>query len=121
MIIHLGTDLVASQLKRDGNLRRTRVLASVVPEDAALIAYWGNKDAAAPLLFTREIIILDTWADDGQDAPKLIRELFRRHRRVFVLNEGQTLQRLEHITAGSESTVNDRTDVPLLELHQILR
>ena len=50
-------------------------------------AYWGSKDAAGPLLLTRDVVILDVWADEGADAVRLTHELELQNRRIFVLTD----------------------------------
>ncbi len=60
----------------------------MLTDGSALVAYAGYKDAAVPLLFDRDIVILDARADEGRDAPILIGELLARNRRVFVLQSG---------------------------------
>lgn len=115
-MIHIGNDVLVSQAKRAGNLTRTRALAAVVPDSAALVGLWGFKDAAVPLLFTLDIVILDAWADEGKDAPVLIRELLSRNRRVFALEEGFSQGDLERVGAGFKSTTVRNSHLPMLEL-----
>ena len=47
----------------------------------------SSKDAAGPLQLTRDVVILDTWADDGVDAVRLTHELEHQNRRIFVLTD----------------------------------
>ena len=82
------------------SLAQTEALGRVLPDGSALVAYWGNKDAAVPLLFNRDIVILDARADEGKDAPLLIRELLHRNRRVFVLQSGFPGDVLSGVLAG---------------------
>ena len=67
------------------NLRLTQALAEVLPDHSAYVAFWWMKDAAVPLLFDRDIVILDPNADDGETAPVLIRQLLQQGRRVYLL------------------------------------
>jgi hypothetical protein len=60
----------------------------VVPNKSAIVAHWGNADAAGALLFSRDIAVLDGAEDDGADASGFVRELLCRQRRVFVLEDG---------------------------------
>ena len=71
-----------------------------LPDRSAFVAWWGHRDAAAPLLFDRDIVVLDLWADDGKDAPVLIRELLAQGRRVMLLEFGIPPSVLAHVTAG---------------------
>ncbi|MGE0704133.1 MAG: hypothetical protein AB7P22_09390, partial [Vicinamibacterales bacterium] len=77
LMLHLSHDLVTSRWRRGLNLARTETLAEVLPNRSALVTYWGMKDAAVPLLFDHDLIILDAHADGGRDAPILIREVLR--------------------------------------------
>jgi hypothetical protein len=84
---------------RANNLRRTQALAAVIPDQSAIVAYWGNADAAGPLVFTRDVVILDAAADNVQDTPVLIRELLETRRRVFVLGAGFTPEMQRRVQA----------------------
>jgi hypothetical protein len=86
--LHMLEDVTASQRLRARNLATTRQLEQVVPTNSALVTYWGAKDAAIPLVMTLDVIILDTQADEGRDAPKLIQALLAQNRRVFFLESG---------------------------------
>jgi hypothetical protein len=88
MMLHLADDVRASRQLRETKLAEMRALDGVLPNDSALVAYTGYKDAAFPLLFNRDIVILDARGDEGADAPLLIRELLDRGRRVFLLGSG---------------------------------
>jgi hypothetical protein len=88
LVVHLGDDVSQSRSIRSWNRDQTQRLRDVLPDRSALITYWGSKDAAGPLLLDRDIVILDTHADEGKDAPALITELLERRRRVFVLRPG---------------------------------
>jgi hypothetical protein len=85
LTVHLASDVAASHRLRTRKLVETEALAGVLTNGSALVAYAGSKDAAVPLLFDRDLVILDARADEGKDAPLLIRELLARNRRVFVL------------------------------------
>lgn len=82
---HLESDLVGSRFRRQINAERLEILQRIIPDHSALFAYWGNKDAAGPLQLTKDVVILDPWADDGRDARLLEQELLSQDRRVFVL------------------------------------
>ena len=113
---HLGTDVFLSQFVRQENLRRTRALEAVLPDRSAAIGHWGGKDAVVPLLFTRDIVILDAWADDGRDAPRLIRGLLSSKRRVFVLKDGFAPTLLHRVDSGLLSTPVTQSALPIVEL-----
>jgi hypothetical protein len=86
--LHMLEDVTASQRLRRRNLQTTRQLEQIVPNRSALLTYWGAKDAAIPLVMTRDVVILDAKADEGRDAPKLIQALLAQNRRVFFLESG---------------------------------
>ena len=100
LTLHLADDVLSSQQLRHYSLSRTEALAGVLPDRSAFVAWWGHRDAAAPLLFDRDIVVLDLWADDGKDAPVLIRELLAQGRRVMLLEFGIPPSVLAHVTAG---------------------
>ena len=83
--VHLTDDVRGVNGVRKANFERTEVLDSVIPEYSAIVAYGGSKDPAGPLQMKKDIVILDAWADGGEDAPALVGELLARGRRVFVL------------------------------------
>ncbi len=113
---HLTADVGMSQFMRSANLTRTHTLARLLPNGSALVAYWGRTDAVAPLLLTRDIVVIDPWADNGADAPVLIRALLEKGRRVFLLNEGLTPELSNRIVARLEAIPVTGTEVPLVEL-----
>jgi hypothetical protein len=80
------------------------------------VAYTGYKDAAFPLLFNRDIVILDARADEGKDAPILIRELLDRNRRVFVLQSGFPGEVLHRVLSGWQVVRIVHPGVDLVEL-----
>jgi len=92
-------------------------LAPVLPDGSALVGYTANKDAAFPLLFDRDIVILDARGDEGADAPALIRELLARNRRVFVLQSGFKPEVLTAVLAGWQAVRVAQPGVDLVELH----
>jgi hypothetical protein len=85
LAVHLFDDLAASRGRRAATLRQTQAYAQDLPDaPAAVLAYWGAKDALAPLLLSRDLLVLDPWIDGGRDASRLAAELIARGRRVFV-------------------------------------
>jgi len=87
MFVHVFDDLSASRTRRSRHAAQLAVLESTIPNHSALFANWGSKDAAGPLQLTRDVVILDTWADDGVDAVRLTHELEHQNRRIFVLTD----------------------------------
>jgi hypothetical protein len=118
LALHLADDLQASHALRRFKLGRTTALARVLPDHSAFVAYFGHKDAAVPLLFDRDIVILDANGDEGEDAPVLIRDLLGRGRRVFVLQNGFPADVLDRVTADFEHSAVQGTSLRLLELRE---
>jgi hypothetical protein len=116
LALHLGDDVAASRRVRARHLDETRTLRGVLPDHSALVAYWGSKDAAGPLLLDRDIVILDAHADEGKDAPMLIRELLARNRRVFVIQAGFPGDVLSRVLAGWKVVPIARPGAAVLEL-----
>jgi hypothetical protein len=119
LVLHVEDDVRFAQAFRAGHLARTQALADVLPDNSAFVAFWSGKDAAGALLFNRDVVILDPRADQGADAPKLIRELLARKRRVFMLDEGFPADVRAHVLSGFDVTAvaPPGGSVPLLELH----
>lgn len=117
LALHIGDDMAASRVIRSWKHQTGEALRAVVPDRSALITYWGNRDATGALLLDRDVVILDAHADEGRDAPMLIRELLARDRRVFVLRDGFPAAVLSRVLAGwlvvptSDAVPLPRTDV----------
>ncbi len=91
-------DIVASRSIRSRNAVILDSLAQVIPNHSALIAYWGmQKSAAGPLQLTKDVLILDPWADAGKDAPHLARRLVQQNKRVFLFGTGIPQEIMESI------------------------
>jgi len=116
LTLHLADDVAASRRLRARKLAETEALSGVLTDGSALVAYTGYKDAAFPLLFNRDIVILDARADEGADAPMLIRELLGRNRRVFVLESGFPSEVLSGVLAGWQVVPVVRQGTRLVEL-----
>ncbi len=116
LALHLADDVFASHRARRYSLGRTQALAGVVTDRSVLVAWWGHRDPAAALLLDRDVVILDAWADEGKDAPRLIRELLARGRRVQVLEDGIPASVLAHVTAGLQVTPVTNQGLRLVEL-----
>jgi hypothetical protein len=104
LTLHVADDVRASHRTRQYNLERTEALSSVLTDQSALVAWWWHKDPAVPLLFSRDIVILDANADGGADAPALIRELLDDGRRVFLLEDDFPTDVLDRVVSGLHAT-----------------
>ena len=114
--VHLGEDLRGSHLSRSENLARTVALSPALTGGSVLVAYWGDKDAAVPLLFSRDLLVLDARADEGRDAPLLIEHLLGRGRRVFVLEDGFPSDVLRRVVGNFQAQPVRDEGVRLTEL-----
>jgi len=116
LAVNLGEDLRGSHQARSRSLARTTALSSELTDSSVLVGYWYYKDAAVPLLFDRDLLILDLRADEGADAPVLIRELLRRGRRVVVLEDGIPAEVLLRAIGGFDSRPIGSGGAQLIEL-----
>lgn len=114
--VHLTDDVRGVHAHRRANLERTAVLDSVVPDHSAIVAWGGSKDAAGPLQMHKDVVILDAWADRGQDAPRLVRELLGRGRRVFVLADLMPEQLMRTMTEGLQAVRADGLGMTVIEI-----
>ena len=82
-------DLATSRRIRTTNAVGLDSLNARIPNHAALFTFWGSqKSTAGPIQLTKDVVILDVWADMGKDAPSLAQELIRKQRRIFVYGTG---------------------------------
>jgi len=116
--LHILDDLQASHALRRFKQARTAELERVLPDHSALVAYFANRDPAVPLLFHRDIVILDAVGDEGEDAPALIRELLAQGRRVFLLKSGFSPELLERVMRGFEGSAVTTTSLEIVELRE---
>ncbi len=114
---HVCTDVVASEFLRRDHAADARALASVLPDHAALVAYWGEADAIGPVLLEKDVVVIQPRLDDGQDAPRLIRELLAQGRRVFVREDGFDPDVLERVLAGLKVTTVEAQQIRIVELN----
>ena len=119
-MLHMD-DVVASQRVRRFYQDRTAKLAGVLPDHSAFIAWWGLKHAAVPLLFDRDIVILDAYSDNGKDAPMLIRHLLSDGRRVVLLANEFPPEVLEAVIGGFNVSPIEIPGHHLLELRSRAR
>ena len=116
LMLHLVDDATASRRRKASQLERTELLRSALPDHSAVVTYWGSRDAVGPLLLDRDLVVLDAHADDGQDAPMLIRELLARNRRVFVLQDGVPHAMLPNLFDGWEVVRKTLPGATIVEL-----
>jgi hypothetical protein len=116
LMLHLADDLTASRWLRGLNRTRTEAMKGLLTDGSALVAYWGYKNAAVPLLFDRDLVILDVHPDGGEDAPALIRELLNKRRRVFLLQDGVPSDVLGRVLSGLEAIPLEHQGLRLFEL-----
>jgi hypothetical protein len=114
--LHLAYDVPLAQGRRRYHLERTQALSMALPDNSALIAYWGMKEPAGPLLMDRDLVVLDPRTDDGVDAGTLIRELLKQKRRVFVLDESLPQSIRERVIGDFRTVAVDNARVNVLEL-----
>jgi hypothetical protein len=114
--LHYADDVRASHRSRRYNAQRTARLAPVVQDGMVIVTYWYGDDAAVPLLLERDFLMLDTRADEGRDAPALVRELLGRRRRVLLLGEGFPAPVLARVVNGLEKK---RLPAPGLDLYEL--
>jgi hypothetical protein len=107
-------DLIAARSIRARNAVLLERLDEVIPDHSVLFAYWGRQKAAAgPLQLTKDVLILDPWADAGKDAPQLARSLARENNRVFIIGTGIPPEIMRSIE-GRDSLAVVLTDPMLL-------
>jgi hypothetical protein len=85
-----------------------------------LFVYWGSKDAAGPLLLSRDVVLLDAWADDGVDAPNLAGAALANGRRVIVLADGFPSKILNAMSAGRVVRTMSTDGLTLLEIRSVV-
>ncbi len=113
MALHLLDDLMGSRAVKAGRYQQAESLRRALPQKAALVAYWGNRDAAGPLILERDIVVLEAHADEGRDAPVLTRELLAQGRRVFLLMGEMPKAVAARVTEGWELVSSAEPDGPI--------
>jgi hypothetical protein len=98
--LHLVDDVLTARFIRQYRVARTSELRTALPDQSALVTYWGSRDAAGPLLLEKDLVVLDAHADEGKSAPTLIRELLARGRRVYLFREGMPDEVFRRVTSG---------------------
>lgn len=118
LAVHVGDDVRASHRRRAFKRMETAALAGAIGDHTALVTYWGGRDSAIPLLFDRDVVILDAMADEGRDAPVLIRQLLAQNRRVFINQTGFPRDMLARVLDGLSAVPVARPGVSLLEVRR---
>jgi hypothetical protein len=85
LLQHGTADLYGSRRTRIFHASRTDALASFLPDRAAIVAFYWQKEAVLPLTLTKDVVVVNPWVDGGRDTPLLVTELLRSGRRVFLL------------------------------------
>ncbi len=112
LTVQLCDDLAASRTLRRENLSWQQAYErSLPPGKTAVFAHWGVKDRLGGLILSRDVVILDTFADDGRDAPGLVDDLLRQGRRVFVATAGFPMPVFGRMVAGRTARVVPPGDV----------
>jgi len=118
LLLHLGDDVAASRRIKAYKQQQTAALREALPDRSALVAYWGSRDAAMPLLLDMDLVVLDAHADEAADAPRLMRELLNDGRRVFILEDGVPAQVLRRLFSGLDVVRMPRHGVSVVELRR---
>jgi hypothetical protein len=114
--VHVGDDLPASRTLRQRAAAEMTALAPHLPAGAAVFTWGAHRNAVAPLQLDRDLVILDALRDRGRDAPRLVRALLARQRRVFVVTAGFPPDVLGAMGDGLAIRFVLREPVPLVEL-----
>ena len=116
LLLHLGDDVAASRRIKAYKEQQTAALREALPDRSALVAYWGSRDAAMPLLLDMDLVVLDAHADEGADTPRLVRELLNDGRRVFILQDGVPAPLLQRWSEGLDQRRLPPSIVSLVEV-----
>lgn len=112
----LVDDLPASRRYRAFTLEQYELFASVIPDHSSLVTRGITRDAAGPLLLHRNVVIVDSYADQGGSLPTLIHELQNQGRRVFVDSAGFPQGLMERISQNVDVVVRVEGKDPIVEL-----
>jgi len=83
-VVHVAEDVTASHRVRRANLSKATALRAVLPDHSGLLVHAADRDALGPLLFDKDIVVIDVSADDGLTTQGIVDELMRQRRRVFA-------------------------------------
>jgi len=91
-------------------------LESVVPNHSAIFTMGRWRDAAGALHLSRDVVILDSGADEGRDSGTLARELKDKGRPVFILGNGFPVTTVQAIAGDDSLGFVLREPVPLFRV-----
>lgn len=100
LAVHVGDDLRASRRVRGWRETRLREIAPALPDHAAIFASSAAKDALGPLQFDHDVVIVAPDRDDAATTRTLIDALTAQGRRVFLLPEAISKDRVGEVLAG---------------------
>lgn len=86
--IHLGSDVAISRSRRHDVARLYEVAAAQLPDRGAVLVWGIHRGIVAPLQLDRDLVIADATRGRGRGVERLVAELTRRGRRVFLLANG---------------------------------
>ena len=104
VLVHLFGDLPASRSRRSRNSAILASLETKVPSHSAIFTIGSMREAAGALALSRDVLILDSGADEGKDSGTLARELRAKQIPVFILGSGFPVTTMTTI-AGGDSLV----------------
>lgn len=116
--VHVLDDLPASRARRSRNAALVSELESALPNHSAIFTYGGWRDAAGAVMLTRDVVVLDVGADDGNDCGILASELEGRRRSLYVLGDVFPPGAVQRITGGDTLVLKFSRPVPLFELEK---
>jgi len=115
-VLHVSDDVRFDQGFRNYHLGQTNALDRLIPDRSALVVNRATGDEAGVLAQDRDVVILQTAADDGADATTLIRALLNQKRRVFLIDRGFAPEVRERVTRGLLPTPVGSAEDQLIEL-----
>jgi hypothetical protein len=101
LFVHLYDDFDADRRRRALHLMAARLADAHLPNDAALFAYRWRGVSFGVLQMDRDLVIVDPYADNGETAGVLARELEQQGRRIFVYPPGMPPKTMEAIIEGA--------------------
>jgi hypothetical protein len=107
LLVHLGEDLRASRELRAINAERAGLLRRHLPARAALVGYWGASDAAGPLLFDHDLLVIDPSRDGGATLPAMVAAARRTGRPLYALSAVPPQVRAVLLATSSARFVDD--------------
>jgi hypothetical protein len=119
LIVHVVDDLPASRDRRARNLAVAQVLDRQLPpapEKIALFVWWGMKNGVGPLLFDRDILVVEARLDQARSMGALLDDVLRAGRRTFVVVNGFPPAVLTEKLAGRTTRQHGDPPTVLLEV-----